>query len=275
MAIDYLNQGWDYFENKATYFTDKVLQLVDALQFVPQVQPVIFNTAFPDVSGLVAFDAPDRPELPTIAYQPITVPEMGELQMPPEPSWLAAPVFDVAAPTPVSLPAQPGAFSVPDIGPAPELTDLTLPDAPEITLPALPELLSVTIPELPASTMPTFSAAGPGDTPLPPRLTAVNFAETPYSREIINDITPWIRRALDGGTGLSAMVEGAIFQRARKRLDRATRKARQQVEEEFSGRGFTEPPGAFAARMSEVRQENLDASLELDSTITIQFHETE
>lgn len=274
-AIDFVNQGWDYFENKASTFTDKVLQLVDALQFVPQVQPVVFHTDFPDVTGLVAFTAPPRPTLPDIAYQPVSIPDAPELALPPEPAFTAAPAFDVAEPLPVSLPTQPGAFSVAAPGPAPELTVLTLPEAPDLSLPEFPQFLTIAIPELPATSMPTFNAASPGDAPLPPSLSGIDFAETPYTREVLNDITPWVRKALAGGTGLSAAVEGAIFQRARRRLDRVTRKSRQQVADEFSGRGFTEPPGAFAARMAEVVQENVDAGLELDSTITIQFHETE
>lgn len=274
-AISFVNEGWGYFEGKAEQFSNLTLELISKLAFVPNVQPIAFNVEFPVITGLTAFVAPTRPVLPDITFQPIAIPDLPDLSIPSEPAYTLAPVFDVDKPTPVVLPTQPGALNVAAPGPAPALSVLTLPPVPVLNLPVFPAFLSIKIPDLPPITLPSFTGKEPGDGPAAPSLAGIGFTEVPYTRAVLDDVIPQVRRALAGGTGLSAMVEGAIFQRARERTDRVSRKARQEVAEEYSGRGFTEPPGSFAMRMAEKTQDGQDAANDTNRAITVQFHDAE
>jgi hypothetical protein len=274
-AISFVNEGWGFFEAKAELFTSRTLALISELSFVPNVQPIAFHVDFPEITGLTAFVAPPRPTLPDITFSPIAIPDVPDLVLPSEPAYTAQPVFDVDKPTPISLPAQPSAFDIATPGPAPALSVLTLPPVPVLNLPVFPAFLTIKIPDVPPINLPTFGGIDPGAAPAPPSLAGVGFSEVPYTRAVLDDVIPQVRRALAGGTGLSAMVEGAIFQRARERTDRVSRKARQEVAEEYSGRGFTEPPGSFAMRMAEKTQDGQDAANDTNRAITVQFHDAE
>lgn len=247
-AIAFVDQGWNFFEQKAILFSNRTLQLIDDLGFVPSVSPTEFTIEFPDISPLTGFTAPTRPVLTELTLNPISVAQAPNIALPPEPSLTAAPVFDVQSPDPITLPAQPGDLVVSDPGDAPTVSTLTLPDAPEYTLPELPEFFSITLPELPEIN--AFSGHDPGAAPTLPNLTGATFTEVEYTREILDEVTPAIRRALAGDSILAASIEDALFARARGRLERVNAAARQDIAEEFSGRGFAEPPGAMASRIA-------------------------
>lgn len=272
-AIEFVGQGWNYFEQKATDFSNRALNLITGLQYVPQVQPVSFNVTFPDISGLTAFVAPPAPELAAITFREVPMPSAPELAIAPGEAFVSAPEFDVAPPTAIALPNQPGDFTVAAPGDAPELTVLVLPDAPQITMPELPELLTITLPDIPTISMPTFNGRDPGDVPALPDLSDVGFTEKAYTREVLNDIIPQVRRALAGDSLLAASVEQALFARARERNRTLVRKARQEAAEDVVSRGFTEPTGSYLARVADIRTEALASENEINRDLSIEFHQ--
>lgn len=274
-AIAFVSEGWDFFEDKVNFFAAQTMNLITGLTALPAVQPVIFDVQFPDISGLTAFVAPPRPTLTPMTFGNVDVPEAPVIDAPIEDAMAAAPAFDVPQPNPVSLPAQPGAFNVPSPGAAPQLTTLVLPASPDYVLPPLPAFFDIVIPEKPSVNYPAFSGRDPGDAPLPPNLAGIGFTEEAYTREILPDVMAQVRRSLAGGTGLSASIEAQLFGRARDRARKTSLKARQEVANEFTSRGFTEPTGAFAARMAEQTQVSQSADNDINRDLSIAFHEQE
>jgi hypothetical protein len=266
-AIGFVTQGWDFFEGKITTITQQALNLINQLAVLPQVASTQFHVDFPSLEGLTAFTAPPRPSLPDIAFQPIPVPEAPNLAIPDAPAMTAAPEFDVAKPPLMALPAQPGALTATDPGEAPTLATIVLPEMADL---ALPTLLTVTLPELPV--LPTFAGTDPGSAPSLPNLAGAAFTEQPYTPKLLDDLVPTIQRGIASGQLLLPAVEQAIFQRGRDRAQQVHRAALQAIDEEFTGRGFKQPPGAWGARRAEQRRKSDAEVLGLNRDLTVQFH---
>lgn len=260
-AINFVTEGWDFFEDKAILFSNKTLSLIDQLSYVPQVVPTSFSVNFPSLTALTGFTAPARPTLDPISFDStIVVPAPPDNPLPAVPAFTNAPAFDVAPPPAIVLPAQPGNLNVPAPGAAPALTTLVLPDAPAMVLPDLPAFLDVAIPEAPTLVFADFAGTDPGAAPTMPNLAGVGFTEQAYTPTLLAPMTTAIRTALSTGQLLDAPVEQALFQRARERLGRVSRQARQAVDEAFSSRGFKQPPGSWAAAHQELIQKQQDDS---------------
>lgn len=268
-AISFVNQGWDFFEDKALMFSGRALNLIDRLSYVPTVQPTYFNVHFPELDGLTAFQRPARPVLPDMTFREIDVPLppdiSGELV---EPGMDAAPVFDVDRPAPVALPVQPGRLQAQRPGAAPELEVVAMPAS--MVLPPLPAFLDLTIEPMPA--LPAFAGRDPGEAPRLPDLSAAGFTEQAYTPAMLDALTPKIRQGLASGTILDRAIEDALFHRSRERTLLVVSAEQQAVDEEFSGRGFKMPPGAWAARRKQARRQRQDAVLDTNRDLTIQFH---
>lgn len=268
-AISFVEQGWDFFEDKASLFSNRTMGLIDQLSYVPAVQPTYFNVHFPELDGLTAFERPARPVLPDITFRDIDVPlppdASGELV---EPAMDAAPVFDVDRPLPIALPVQPGSLQAQRPGAAPVIDDVPMPAS--MVLPPLPAFFDLTIEEMAA--LPAFNGYNPGDPPRLPNLAGTGFTEQAYTPALLGDLTPKIRQGLASGTILDRAIEDALFARARERTLVVTRGELQAVDEEFSSRGFKQPPGAWAARRKQARRQQQDAVLDTNRDLTVQFH---
>lgn len=80
----------------------------------------------------------------------------------------------------------------------------------------------------------------------------------------------WIQNAIvNGGTGIPAAIEQAIWDRARGREIAEAGRLEQDAANQFAARGFPMPPGALAARMLEVQQDaaNKSATISRDTAI--------
>lgn len=83
-----------------------------------------------------------------------------------------------------------------------------------------------------------------------------NFFTTyyPLAADAFDEATNWLVNSItQGGTGISPAVEAQIWQRDRDRVTKESQRAEAQVLSEFSGRGFSLPPGAAAARLVEIK----------------------
>lgn len=267
-AISFVEQGWNFFEDKATRFSDMAIALIKDLSYVPNVRPIEWNVTFPDIAPLVAFVAPKAPTLPSISFTPVAIPEAPLPPQVPVPVSTEAPAFDVAPPAPITLPVQPGDFT--DAAPAPisDLDALVVPDLPG--LPALPARAVIDIPLLEA--LPVFAGHDPGDAPRLPDLSGVGFTEQAYTPAVLNDMLPVIRSGLAGNNVLSASIEQALFQRARERINRVALQAMQAIDEDFTSRGFKLPPGARRAANKEALRTMLDTSADTNRDLTTQQH---
>jgi hypothetical protein len=89
-------------------------------------------------------------------------------------------------------------------------------------------------------------------------------------------IDDWIQNAItNGGTGLPATIETAIWDRARGREIIEARRLEQEAASQFAGRGFIMPPGAMAARMLEIQQDATNKSVTISRDRAIKAAEME
>jgi hypothetical protein len=86
----------------------------------------------------------------------------------------------------------------------------------------------------------------------------------PLASDAFDEATNWLVNSITlGGTGIDPSVEAQIWQRDRDRVVSEGLRAEAQTLSEFSGRGFSIPPGAAAARLATIKtgqMENLQAS---------------
>mgnify|MGYP000449587016 CR=1 FL=1 len=124
--------------------------------------------------------------------------------------------------------------------------DFDTPDAPVATYGDIPDLTGVTIPAFTPPTLALFNEPAPqftGQVPDP----FVGWAEPVYTSVFGTRVTDTLTTMMDGGTGLTADVERAIWERARGREDVLAVKALREADSEWASRGYTLPPGELRA----------------------------
>jgi hypothetical protein len=230
---------------------------------------------------LSGFTRPQRPTLPPITAQDLsaTIPGAPSVAIPPvaltaapsEPTFVRNPPNlnltvnapdDLDAERPDSAPE----LNIPDL---PDLPALTMPDAPDLEDigPYLPEPITITVTEF-VEPAPEFDA--------PPPSESLDFTEAEYVSALLEKVKARVSAMLDGGTGLPAAIEAALFSRAADRDDASAAKLAQEVREEFASRGFdAEPNGILARRALEVRQTNRNARAGTNREIRLQNAELE
>lgn len=120
--------------------------------------------------------------------------------------------------------------------------DFDTPEAPVAAYGDLPDLHGVTIPSFTPPVLSLFDEPAPtftGAVPDP----FVGWAEPVYTSVFGTRVSDTLTTMMDGGTGLTADVEAAIWARARGREDTIARKAIMEAANEWGSRGYTMPPG--------------------------------
>lgn len=145
--------------------------------------------------------------------------------------------------------------------------DVGTPDAPVYDLPDLEGLKD--IPEFTFEELPDFDGEMPEMTLAVPNV-FINWAEPKYESELLSELTVWVKRYMQGGTGLPPHVEDALFARSRDRISAETRKAVQEATATFAARGFSMPPGAMAKQVNVAREEGRARTAELNRDILIE-----
>jgi hypothetical protein len=282
-AISFVNQGWSFFEDKAQTFATGAIDLIGRLVDAAEAQTVSFSIDIPTVSGLTAFETPTRPTLVDIDATLVDTPpapDAESLDFPRDPGFVTAPTYrqvrneiDADVDT-ISLPSHPEEITL-DFPDAPETATITLPVADDYVLPDVPVARDITIPDFPLLAEIDFDVGDGGEEPIAPDLNDVGFTETPYTREVLDEVAERVRDALATGTTISVAVEDAIFARFLDRQHRANRRAENDAAQLFAGRGYSEPPGAFAARVAEAQQDSQNKIADTNREIVVFAHEQE
>jgi hypothetical protein len=281
------------FTNAQNYAKDAQLatkEMITALNAI--------NFDLPPIT-VAASNLPPVPtiDLPPISpLTPITIPSTGTTPM--DISELI-PAIDITpftdlAPT-MNLPSLP-TISTGAIPVIPSLDAVTLPDAPLITLPTIPSLPAVStvlVPSAPEITLPTLPAYLAIDTVT---FTGVNMHEdwltklsdmptmmlaapTPYSYAqgdgYQTQMLAYLQTRLAGGTGLSAAVEQAIWDRSRDRETKIAQANVSEVMRKSESLGFVLPTGALSAQMREAEQAYYDKLSELSRDVSVKQAEME
>lgn len=228
----------------------------------------------------------------------IAVPTLAEfvLELPSEPSSepvfqdispfaeVLFPTFSTAAPT-LTMPDKPAlleAFSVSAPSINSDLDFPTMPEALSNPFPIEPALASRSEPVAPSIVLPSFDAVEPIDTSTAPTDLSGQF-ETSYANvlpssvamadgyvdalmakynprfaEQMGKIETQLATYLDGGTGLNAAVEDAIYSRSRSKSDAEARRVQDANWADAATRGFTLPTGALTSGNQTARQAAAD-----------------
>lgn len=159
------------------------------------------------------------------------------------------PVFDN-----LTIPDAPTPGAAPVFPTAPTFSAIPLPVKPTGQRPNLPNLVELVIPSFAFTPLPPFDEASPefeGSS-----VSAVlQWSEVPYQQTILEEEMAVVRRMWAGGTGLPPEVERALWERAASREDVAVSRDISAAATEFSGRGFTLPPGMLVNRIDAIRTE--------------------
>lgn len=239
-------------------------------QPLPEVPGSELDIATPTLTG-VEFALPSAPTGPT--YQTIDAIDAGFLpilgastptiDLPVKPSQVAefnetAPAIDTSFP----FPEPPAELSNP-FPTSPVIEDHEVPVAPSIQLPAftgvMPVDTSVAPTGLEVTLRTAYSSANPQmvsmiDGYVDAMLTKFN----PQFATQMDAIEAQLTRYLNGGTGLNANVENAIYERARSKNAAEANRVRAIAYEEAAARGFTLPSGALLSAIQNSRQAAAD-----------------
>lgn len=219
----------------------------------PELPPIVL----PDISGQI-------PDAPTVNILPVVLDAA-----PVEPAYLLDPPnidLTVNAPAPLDA-TRPGSAPVLVIPDVPDLPVLSFPDAPTLTPIVTPDAPTIVIPEF-AELAPEFDAVPPSD--------FIDFTEGAYVSALMDKMRFRITAMLDGGTGLPAAIEQALYDRANDRDDASERRLVQETVEDFASRGFeTEPNGILSRRIAQARQDNRNARANNNRDVTIRAMDVE
>lgn len=207
----------------------------------------------------VPFQIPDMPQFTNIDNLLEDL-DLGDLDIPPMPDMPN-----------IQMPNAPGMLDVE--APVKPLIDTTveLPDAPTITMPEMAELVQLDIPEFTFPELPDFNGTAPtlGNVSVPNVF--INWSEPEYQSEILDDIKGKVSSGVrEGGTGLPATIEDALFNRARRREGREVERAVQEAVGDWSSRNFSMPPGMLVKQVAVIREEGQLKASELNRDILIE-----
>lgn len=125
----------------------------------------------------------------------------------------------------------------------------------DTTVPPLQALDEIVVPEFEIPTMPTFTSVAPEYSIAPP-VTELQWTEPTYASELLDDVRSRVSTMLQGGTGLPAAIEQALFGRARSREDVLALKSEQDAFEAYAAKGFAMPPGMLVKQVQAIQEDN-------------------
>lgn len=171
----------------------------------------------------------------------------------------------------IELPSAPGMANI-ELPARPDIdTNVDIPDAPTLNLPEMDALKKIEIPEFEFPELPDFNGEPPsiGDISVPDVF--IDWEEPEYESEILEDLTKYISEGIrEGGLGLPAEIEDALFNRARSRESRETSRAVQEVVNDWATRNFSMPPGMLVKQVATIREQGQVRSGELNRDILIE-----
>lgn len=240
-----------------------------------ELAPYDFSVSFDFDGQLAPFRRPTRPTIDDSAFELRTpdVPGPAPGFTPHQLSFTTAPELGVEPPV-LTFGPRPVTPNIPIPVAPPPPDDIEIPVAPGYVLPEVPTFEQLNLPSVPSITLPEFE----GERPVwidPPFNETWSFEAEPYEVALKDRLIAAIDPMLQASTALPDHIESAIFQRARSRIEAETGREVDQAYAEFANRGFAEPTGQLAGRISQIRQAGQNAVAEAARDAAIkQFEET-
>lgn len=209
-------------------------------QLVGGIELPVIDPSFPTVGDAPAISVVPMPDLEAIVWVQPPMPEAftGTLTV----NDLLPDPFEEDAPD-LIFPTAPSELS--ELAPAAPGVDVEY-DYPELSLslPAAPQLLQISVANFAGVTIPEFSEDAPTLTAMEPSTFVYNPGAL-YTSQLLTDLKNELHdRIVNGGTGLNADVENAIWDRAREREYRQKADSLKALEE-MEQLGYSLPSGAY------------------------------
>lgn len=276
---------------------EESMDLVRQIGFVvPSYTPVILPDQPPSsisldlpVMDTVTLDLPTEPD-DILVFQDISPIEAGTepvltataptITLPTAPS--ALPEFAISPPsinTSIVFPEPPSELTNPLI-PAPVLADRVEPEKPAVMLPGFDAVMPVNDAVAPTNLDDTFQNAYNGATPqtttmLEGYVDAMLTKYNPQFHSQMARIEAQLALYLDGGTGLSAAVENAIYERSKAKQNAESLRTQRSNWSDAAARGFTLPNGALTSANQQARQAAADNNAQSAREIVVMAAEYE
>ena len=272
-AATYVGQAHTKFMALGEKTYETAINDLDGLAAIP-LTPYAFDVRFnyadpqstfqrpppPDLdAGALVFRDPNVPIGPAPAFAPRTL------------VFDEAPALDAQAPTLVFGP-KPTTPDVPVPVAPPPAAALDMPVAPDYQLPPVPTLLQLNLPEAPDLNLPEFTLDRPTFV-APPFNQSWTFEPKPYTETLVTTLIETLRPMIVGSAALPLAIERALFARSRDRIEVETQRGVEETFGDFAARGFTEPPGMLAGRISELRQAAQHGKAEADRDVQVRHFE--
>ncbi|MDR1076352.1 MAG: hypothetical protein LBL59_08690 [Xanthomonadaceae bacterium] len=274
-AIIAVGQAHDKFMELGTFTYNLAIGNLDGLNNV-DLTPVDFTVNFDFVDPQATFRRPVRPQFDDAALEfrdpGVSIPEA--------PAWTPGTVTiteppDIEIEPPVlSFSAKPSAPNITMPVAPHDPVDIVMPIEPDYPLPDVPTFESLHLPDVPSITLPEFEGQRPEPFD-PPFDDSWTFDPKPYVGTLVDTLVDTLRPMIVGSEALPQVIERAIFERGRSRIEVENRRAIDQASAEFASRGFSEPPGMLSGRISDLIQagHNQIAEFSRDTAIK-QFEES-
>ncbi|RZS35797.1 hypothetical protein EV687_0876 [Corticibacter populi] len=185
--------------------------------------------------------------------------DLDQVAMDPLPDAPVQPTLQVPNAPAMNLPAAPSRPAVD--------TDVSIPAAPVIDLPTIGQLRD--IPDFDFPLLDDFNGNPPSVDFAVPNV-FIDWREPQYESELLDDLVAWVKRYMQGGTGLPAHVEDALFSRSRDRISAETRRAVHESVSAFAARGFSMPPGMLVKQINVAKEQGRAQAAELNRDILIE-----
>lgn len=247
VAMDYLNTMSSLSAEAPTVDPAATIDV----QEVNMDTATIAAPASPD-TAMTTYTAPNAPVIEDITIDAIS----------------GIPAFDVPTLT-LDLPAQPTMQAIADVGEPDPISNPDFPSRPGYTMPTLPTMREAVIPDPPSMTMPFFEGTLPVDDLVCPTNT-FQFGENVYSSDLLTATKAnLLDKVRNGGTGLGATIEDAIWRRQQERDELALQEAKDRVVEEWAATGFSLPDGVLTTMLQDLEKQYDDARLTASRDISI------
>ena len=272
-AVVYVDDAHDKFMRLGSDTYKWAVQNAEQLADVP-LTPYQFDVGFNYANPQATFNRPVRPNLDTSALEfrdpGIVVGEAPGFDAHTV-SFDDAPALEATAPTLAFGPPP----ASPNIALPVEPSDaiaITMPVPPDYVLPEVPVFDALQLPSTPTVVIPEFVADRPQFVD-PPFNESWSFTPEAYTGTLVDTLVSTLKPMIVGSPALPAMIEQAMFERGRSRIEVEARRNVEQAFSEFAARGFSEPQGMLAGRVSEIRQAAQDSVMGASRDVTIRHFE--
>jgi hypothetical protein len=166
--------------------------------------------------------------------------------------------------------------SAPDIvwpavpGGRPTVSEVELPTKPDMVFPEAPEIERVVVGTAPEITIPAFDGEYPTTDLVAPDV-SFSWSHPVYQSDLAEKLKSALGDALqNGGTGLGAEAEAALWERARARNAAKNEAMYREAEEYFESRGHDLPDGVVSGRLLQIQAEISQSENDLNNDIAVE-----